>query len=147
MALQDQINEDMKAALRAKETVKLGALRMLRAQLKDHQIELGRELTDEDVISVLTNAAKKRKESIEMYEKSDRTDLLENEKKELEVISAYLPKQLDASEIEDIVSGIIAEVGASSVQDIGKVMGPAMKQLKGRADGKLVQEIVRKKLS
>lgn len=137
----------MKAALKAKDSVKLGALRMLRAQLKDHQIEVGRELTDEDVISVLTNAAKKRKESIEMYEKSDRADLLENEKKELEVISKYLPKQLDENEIEDIVSGIIDEVGATSVQDIGKVMGPAMKELKGKADGKLVQEIVRKKLS
>jgi len=147
MSLQDQINEDMKAALKAKDSVKLGALRMLRAQLKDHQIEVGRELTDEDVIAVLTNAAKKRKESIEMYEKSDRSDLLENEKKELEVISKYLPKQLDESEIEDIVSGIIDEVGASSMQDIGKVMGPAMKELKGKADGKLVQEIVRKKLS
>lgn len=133
--------------MKAKDPVKLGTLRMLRAQLKDHQIELGKELTDEDVISVLTNAAKKRKESIEMYEKSDRSDLVENEKKELEILSAYLPKQLDESEIEEIVSGIIAEVGASSVQDIGKVMGPAMKQLKGRADGKVVQEIVRRKLS
>ncbi len=147
MNLQDQLNEDLKSAMKAKDAVKVGTLRMIRAQLKDAQIAKGEPLSDDECLEVLNKAAKNRKEAIEMYEKSDRKDLLENEQKELEIISAYLPRQLSEQEIEEVISGIIADTGASTLNDLGKVMGVAMKQLKGKADGKIVQQMVRQKLS
>ncbi|MCH8872092.1 GatB/YqeY domain-containing protein [candidate division KSB1 bacterium] len=147
MEIQNRLSEDLKTAMKAKEKIKVGTIRMVRAQLKDFQIAKGDELTEEDEISVLTNAAKKRKEALELYEKSDRQDLIEQEKQELEIISAYLPAQLSKEEVEKVVLKVIEEVGASSPQDLGKVMGATMKDLKGKADGRMVQEIVREKLS
>ena len=147
MEIQNRLSEDLKTAMKAKEKVKVATIRMVRAQLKDFQIEKRDELTEEDEISVLTNAAKKRKEALELYEKSDRQDLIEQEKQELEIISAYLPAQLSKEEVEKVVLKVMEEVGASSPQDLGKVMGATMKDLKGKADGKMVQEIVREKLS
>ena len=147
MEIQNRLSEDLKTAMKAKEKIKVDTIRMVRAQLKDFQIAKRDELTEEDEISVLTNAAKKRKEALELYEKSDRQDLIEQEKQELEIISAYLPAQLSKEEVEKVVLKVIEEVGASSPQDLGKVMGATMKDLKGKADGKMVQEIVREKLS
>jgi len=147
MEIQDRLSEDLKTAMKAKEKVKVATIRMVRAQLKDFQIAKRDELTEEDEISVLINAAKKRKEALELYEKSDRQDLIEQEKQELEIISAYLPAQLSKEKVEKVVLKIIEEVGASSPQDLGKVMGAAMKELKGKTDGKMVQEIVREKLN
>lgn len=147
MNIQDRLNEDLKTAMKAKEKVKVETIRMVRAQLKDFQIAKGDELSEEDEVSVLTSAAKKRKEALDLYKKSDRQDLIEKEKQELEIISAYLPAQLSKEEIEKIVVRIVEEVGASSPQDMGKVMGASMKELKGKADGKIVQEIVREKLT
>ncbi len=147
MEIQNRLSEDLKTAMKAKEKIKVETIRMVRAQLKDFQIAKRDELTQEDEISVLTNAAKKRKEALELYEKSDRQDLIEQEKQELEIISAYLPAQLSKEEVEKVVLKVMEEVGASSPQDLGKVMGATMKDLKGKADGKMVQEIVREKLS
>ena len=147
MEIQNRLSEDLKTAMKAKEKIKVQTIRMVRAQLKDFQIAKRDELTEEDEISVLTNAAKKRKEALELYEKSDRQDLIEQEKQELEIISAYLPAQLSKEEVEKVVLKVIEEVGASSLQDLGKVMGATMKDLKGKADGRMVQEIVREKLS
>ena len=147
MEIQDRLSEDLKTAMKAKEKVKVATIRMVRAQLKDFQIAKRDELTEEDEISVLINAAKKRKEALELYEKSDRQDLIEQEKQELEIISAYLPAQLSKEEVEKVVLKVMEEVGASSPQDLGKVMGATMKDLKGKADGRMVQEIVREKLS
>lgn len=147
MATQEQIFEDLKSAMKAKDSLKVDTLRMVRAQMKDYQIAKGKELTEEDELAVLTSAAKKRREAIEMYEKSQRQDLLAKEQSELEIISSYLPEQLSEAEIEQFIARTIAEVGATSLKDMGKVMGLTMKELKGKADGKLVQEIVRKKLS
>ena len=147
MEIQNRLSEDLKTAMKAKEKIKVQTIRMVRAQLKDFQIAKRDELTEEDEISVLTNAAKKRKEALELYEKSDRQDLIEQEKQELEIISAYLPAQLSKEKVEKVVLKIIEEVGASSPQDLGKVMGAAMKELKGKTDGKMVQEIVREKLN
>ncbi|MFQ5823613.1 MAG: GatB/YqeY domain-containing protein [bacterium] len=147
MGLQEQLIGDLNAAMKAGDTVRLNTIRLIRAQLKDTQIAKGQNLTEDEEISVLTNAAKKRKEAIELYEKSERKDLLDKEKRELEIISTYLPKQLSEEEIEKIVNQLIEEVGAETLKDIGKVMPLAMRQLKGKADGKLVQEIVRKRLS
>ncbi len=147
MEIQDRLSEDLKTAMKAKEKIKVETIRMVRAQLKDFQIAKGDELNEEDEISVLINAAKKRKEALELYEKSDRQDLIDQERQELEIISAYLPAQLSKEEIEKVVLKVMKEVGASSLQDLGKMMGAAMKELKGKTDGKMVQEIVREKLN
>jgi len=147
MEIQNRLSEDLKTAMKAKEKIKVETIRMVRAQLKDFQIAKGDELNEEDEISVLTNAAKKRKEALELYEKSDRQDLIEQEKQELKIISAYLPAQLSKEEVEKVVLKVMQEVEASSPQDLGKVMGATMKDLKGKADGRMVQEIVREKLS
>lgn len=147
MTLNDQINTDLKAAMKAGEKTKLETLRLLRA----HMIELskrgeGKEITPEDELSVLMAAIKKRKEAIEVYEKAGRTELAQQERAELDVISSYLPKQLSAEEASAIILQIVAQTGASGAKDFGKVMPLAMKELKGKIDGKLVQEMVRAKL-
>lgn len=147
MEIQDRLSEDLKTAMKAKEKVKVETIRMVRAQLKDFQIAKRDELTEEDEISVVINAAKMRKEALELYEKSDRQDLIDRERQELEIISAYLPAQLSKEEVDRVVLKVMQEVGASSPQDMGKVMGAAMKELRGKADGKMVQEIVREKLN
>lgn len=147
MEIQDRLSEDLKTAMKAKEKVKVETIRMVRAQLKNFQIAKRDELTEEDEISVVLNAAKIRKEALELYEKSDRQDLIDRERQELEIISAYLPAQLSKEEVDRVVLKVMQEVGASSPQDMGKVMGAAMKELRGKADGKMVQEIVREKLN
>jgi uncharacterized protein YqeY len=147
MTLQEQLMEDLKVAMKARDELKVSTIRLLRAQMKDFQIAKGSPLTPEDEITVLTSAAKKRKEAIEAYQKSDRADLLNKEQVELRIISSYLPKPLSAEEVEKIVAEVIKEVGAASQKDFGKAMQAAMAKLKGRADGKLVQELVKKKLS
>ena len=146
MSIVDQLVEDMKAAMKSGDKVKLNTIRQLRAQLKDAQIALGRELTDDDAISVLNNAAKKRKEAMEMYKQGGRTDLADKEAAELAVIQDYLPEQLSREELEKVIDEAIAKVNATTMQDMGKVMGVVMPQVRGRADGKQVQQIVRNRL-
>ncbi|NIR50386.1 GatB/YqeY domain-containing protein [candidate division KSB1 bacterium] len=147
MSLQEQLLNELKAAMKAKDPIRINTIRMVRGQMKDLQIEKGEELSPDDELAVLTSAAKKRKEAIAAYEQSGRDDLLAKEKQELDILSEFLPKQLSEAEIEEVVRKIIADVGASSMKDLGKVMKEAMGQLKGKAEGKVVQEIVRKKLS
>jgi len=147
MTLNERINNDLKEALKSRDRTRLDTLRLLRAGM----IELskrgtGKEITPEDELSVLTAAVKKRKEAIELYEKGGRADLAHQERQELDVISSYLPKQLSKEEAEQIIQRIIAETGAISSKDFGKVMPLAMKELKGRIEGKLVQELVKSKL-
>lgn len=146
MSIQNQLVEDMKAAMRAGEKIRLSTIRMLRAQLKDAGIAKGEDLSSEEEIAILTNAAKKRKESIKAYTEGGRDDLVAKEQQELEIITSYLPEQLSEEEIENKVAEIIEKVGAVGLSDLGKVMREAMQEFKGRADGKLVQEMVRKKL-
>ncbi|MEJ2544799.1 MAG: GatB/YqeY domain-containing protein [Calditrichaceae bacterium] len=119
------------------------------AQIKDERIKLRvkREMTEEDVIGVLLNAAKKRKESSEIYRQNNREDLAAKEEAELKLIQKYLPKQISGDEIKEIISRIIQQTNATSIKDLGKVMGAAMKELKGKADGQLIQSIVRDQLS
>ena len=114
--------------------------------LKNAQIEKMRELNEEEVLQLLNSAAKRRKESIEQFLNNGREDRAAEEKKELEIIQSYLPAQLDVSEIEKIVAETIAEVNATSPKDMGKVMGAIMPKVKGRADGKVIQQIVKSKL-
>ena len=147
MTLSEKVNQDLKSAMKSGDHVKLNTIRSLRA----HIIELtkrgtGNVLTPEEELSVLMTAAKKRKESIEMYEKGGRADLAGQEQRELEIITTYLPKPMSKEEAEQLVNKIIAQTGATSAKDFGKVMPLAMKELKGRIDGKVVQDVVRQKL-
>lgn len=147
MSIEEKLLEDLKTAMKARDSLKVETLRMVRAQLKDAQIAKRAPLSEDEQMGVIGNAAKKRREALEMYRESDREDLIQKEQAELDIISGYLPRQLSRAETEKIVKGIVHEVGATTMQDLGKVMGPAMQQLKGKADGKLVQELVREILS
>jgi uncharacterized protein len=147
MALTEIINEDLKAAMKSGDNVKLNTIRSIRAQI----IELskrgtGTSITPEEEMTALLAAAKKRKEAIEMYEKAGRNDLANQEKRELDIINTYLPKQMSREEVEVIVKKIIGNIGATSLKDFSKVMPAAMKDLKGKIDGKVVQEIVKQQL-
>ncbi len=146
MSLSEKIAQDLKTAMKSGQRVRVDVLRMLKAQIKNTEIEKGRALTEEEEIGVLQSAAKKRREAIELYRKGNRPELAQKEAEELGVIESYLPKQLSREEVEAIVAEILAQTGASSLKDLGKVMKEAMGRLKGKADGKLVQEIVRSKL-
>ncbi len=146
MSLSEKIAQDLKTAMKSGQRVRVDVLRMLKAQIKNTEIEKGRALTEEEEIGVLQSAAKKRREAIELYRKGNRPEPAQKEAEELGVIESYLPKQLSREEVEAIVAEILAQTGASSLKDLGKVMKEAMGRLKGKADGKLVQEIVRSKL-
>ncbi|MFA8343647.1 MAG: GatB/YqeY domain-containing protein [Rhodothermaceae bacterium] len=143
MNLKEKINTDLKAAMKAKDKVKLQTIRSIRALILEHEKSgKSEEMTPEGEISLLTSAAKKRKESIEQYRNAGREDLAANEEAELKVIQEYLPKQLSEDEIFDKIKEIAAEVGASTKQDFPKLMPASMKALKGMADGKVVKELV-----
>ena len=144
MSLSDRLQEDMKLALKAKDASRLSTIRMLRSSVGYARIEKGDELTDDEVTGVLAREAKKRRETIEAAQRGGRSEVAEREKAELEVISGYLPKQLDEAEIEAIAKEIVAEVGASDIKDRGKVMGALMQRIRGRADGKLASQTVEK---
>ena len=149
MGLNDKISEDLKGAMKSGDRIRLETLRTLRAALMEKEIERRggkQEMSPEDEIGVLMSAAKKRRESIELFEKGGRSDLAEQETKELAIIQEYLPKQMSPEEVQGVIDGIIGETGASGAGDFGKVMSLAMKQLRGKADGKLVQELVKKRL-
>ena len=147
MDLQSKLMSDMKDAMKAHEKVRLETIRGIRAQIKNRQIELGRELNDDDVLEVLSTAAKRRKESIEQFQNAGRQERVDEETAELEIIQSYLPEQMSEAEINEIVVRVIQDVNAESPKDMGKVMGKLMPQVKGKADGKLVQKIVQQKLS
>ena len=149
--LHQKISNDLKEALKGGNQTKISTLRMVLSSLHNKEIEKkgkGQEpkLTEEETIEVLMNEAKKRKESNEAYLKGNRNDLADKEKKELEIITIYLPKQLSEEEIKKIVQETIQKIGAQSEKDFGKVMGLLMKELKGKADTKLVSQIVKKSL-
>ena len=151
MSLQQQINNNLKEALKSGDSFRVGVLRMLNSSLHNREIEKkgkGQEpiLNDDDVIEVLGREAKKRKESAEIYTKGNRSDLAEKEKKELEIIRVYLPPEVNAEEIEKIVAEVVAKSETKDIQAFGKIMGEAMKQLKGRADASLVGEMIKQKL-
>ncbi len=149
MALKDKISNDLKAAMKAGDKIRLETLRTLRAALMEKEIEKrgpGPGMTPEDEVGVLVSAAKKRRESIEQFAKGGRQDLVDQETQELGIIQEYLPKQASAEEIGAVIQDIIAQTGAQGPGDFGKVMPQVMKQLKGKAEGKLIQELVKKSL-
>jgi len=145
--LKDQLTNDMKEAMKAKQTERLGTIRQLRSAIKNKEIEIGKELDDEEVIGVIGTQVKQRREAAQMYRDNDRLELAAKEEAELEVLQGYLPTQLSEAELREIVSAIIAETGAASIKDLGKVMPQVMARTKGVADGKLVNQLVREQLS
>ncbi len=147
MMLREQLVDEMKAAMKARDEGRLSAIRMIRASVKNREIDLGKELDDGEVTEVISTLAKQRRESIKLFHEAGRTDLVEKEEKELNVLLGFLPRQLDRDEISEIVAKAVAESGARGPGDMGKVMKIVMTQVSGRADGKLVNEIVREMLS
>lgn len=146
MSTIDKLTDDMKAAMKSGDKARLSTIRQLRAQLKDAQIAKGDELTEDEVMAALSNAAKKRREAIKLYEQGGRDELAASEQAELTVIEGYLPKQLSEAELSDLIEKAISATGAAGPSDLGKVMGQIMAKVRGRADGKLVQQLVRAKL-
>ncbi len=148
MGLEARISADLKAAMKAGDKVRLETLRMLRAQIIEFQKKgLGREMTEEDELSILSTAVKRRKESIEQFQAGGRMDLVEKETNELRIVSEYLPEQLSDAEAEAIVDRIVRESGATSPREMGKVMPLALKELKGKVDAKRISELVKSKLT
>jgi len=134
MTLKSQITDDMKAAMRAKETDRLGAIRMLTAAIKQKEVDERVELDDAGVIAIVDKLIKQRKDSIDAFQKAGRDDLAAKEEAELKVLSAYLPARLSADEVAAEVKAIVAELGASGPGDMGKVMGVVKTRLAGKAD-------------
>jgi uncharacterized protein YqeY len=149
MNLFDQVSEDIKDAMRAKDKIRLEALRGMKKEFLEAKTAKGAadELSDETAVGILQKMAKQRRESAGIYTSQNRADLAENELAELAVIEAYLPKQLSQDELDTKIAGIIAQTGASSPADMGKVMGVATKSLAGLAAGKAISETVKKLLS
>lgn len=145
--LLDKINEDLKDAMRAKDTLTTDTLRMFKSALNYYQIEKQlKELTDEDALAILQKQAKQRKEAIVGFESGGRTESAEKEKKELSILESYLPKQVSQEEIIKIVLATIVEVEAVNKKDFGKVMKAVTGKLKGQADGKVISQIVNEEL-
>ena len=142
-----RLMNDMKSAMKAGEKSKLGALRNLIGKVKAKQIDNGKELTADECIKVMASAAKQLKDSIQQYRDGGRDDLAENEAFELSIVEKYLPKGMSEDDVRAIVKKTIANVGAKSMKDMGKVMGAAMKAVGGKADGSIVQKMVREELS
>ena len=147
MALTQQINDDLKAAMKSGDKLKLETLRMLRAQIIEFEKKgFNREMNDDDELGILISAAKKRKEAIDQYTAAGRMDLAEQESKELEIISAYLPKQMSKEEAAAVVAGLVVQTGAAGLKEMSKVMPLAMKALKGKVDSKVISDLVKEKL-
>ena len=141
--LKDQLTNDMKDAMRAKDTVRLGTIRMLIAAIKKHEIDSQTTLDDGGVLKIVQKQIKQRRDSITQFEAAGRNELADKEKQEMEVLEAYLPKQLDEAQIQAIITQAIADTGANSMKDMGKLMGTLKPQLEGKADMNLVSELVK----
>ncbi|HEX9778189.1 MAG TPA: GatB/YqeY domain-containing protein [Geopsychrobacteraceae bacterium] len=147
MSLKELLTTHMKEAMKARQTERLGTIRQLRSAIKNKEIALGRELDDQAVIAVISTQVKQRRESAQMYRENDRPELADKEEAELAILQDYLPTQLGEAELREIVAAVIAEVGATSPGDMGKVMPLVMAKTRGAADGKLVNQLVRELLA
>ncbi|KIH75952.1 hypothetical protein SAMN05660860_02773 [Geoalkalibacter ferrihydriticus] len=146
MSLSENLNTAMKEAMKAKDSLRLSAIRLIRSAIKNREIEERRELDDQATIAVLSTLAKQRRDSIEAYRQSGREDLAEKEEKEMAVIQEFLPRQLSEEEIRLIIDKAVNESGAASPRDMGKVMKLVTIETTGRADGRLVSELVKARL-
>ncbi|MBC8595267.1 GatB/YqeY domain-containing protein [Qingrenia yutianensis] len=147
MALKEKLMEDLKLSMKDKDTVRKNTVQSVRAAIKQVEVDNRVELSDDDIIGVIAKEAKKRKDVLPEYEKSGRTDLIDELKREIEILMGYLPSQLSKEELGEIVKNAIAEVGASSMKDMGKIMANVMPKIKGRADGGMVNAIAKELLN
>ncbi len=149
MALEQKIQKDLMEAMKAKDAVRLNAIRSIKSAILLAKTSEGgsKELTDEDIVKLIQKLAKQRKEASEQYIAAGRKELADNELSEADVLGEYLPKQLSEAEVEERLKSIIAELGASKPSDMGKVMGVATKQLAGLAEGRLISSLVKKLLA
>lgn len=147
MSVEKQLLEDMKLAMKSGNKIELDTIRMLRAEIKSASIDKKDELDEAELAQVLQKEAKKRKEAIELYKQGEREDLVQKEESELVVISKYLPEQLSEEDLEKIVDKTIKSLQVTSEKDMGRVMGAIMPEVKGKADGKLVQQKVKESLA
>lgn len=142
MNIGERIAEELKAAMKARDQTRMDTLRMIKSEFQKAQIEKRAELTDEEMLAMIQKSLKKRREAVEMFKTGGRQDLVDKESREMDVLKAYVPAQMGEDEIRSLAKAAIAESGATSKKDMGKVMGALMPKLKGKADGKLVQQVV-----
>jgi len=147
MSLREQINNDIKEAMKAKDVERRDALRLLSSAMKQVEVDERKELSDDDVIAIIQKQIKQRNDAASQYKAAGRDELYDKEMAEIAVFEVYLPAQLDDAELESALKAIIAQTGAASMKDMGKVMGMAGKALAGQADGKRISECVKKLLS
>ncbi|MCM3215327.1 MULTISPECIES: GatB/YqeY domain-containing protein [Niallia] len=147
MSLLERLNNDMKQAMKNKDKDKLTNIRMLKAAIQNESIKIGGDLSEEDELTVLSREVKQRKDSLHEFEKAGRQDLVDKVRAELKHVEIYMPDQLSEEELSAIVTSVIAETGASSKKDMGKVMAALMPKVKGKADGSLVNKLVQQHLS
>jgi len=145
--LKDKITEDMKTAMRAKDTARLGTVRLLLSAMKQREVDERVDLTDADILAIIDKMVKQRRESIAQFEKAGRTDLADGEKAEIAVLSAYLPQQLSEAEVATAIAAAIAETGATGAKDMGKVMGLLKSRLAGKTDMGKVSGLVKARLA
>ena len=147
MPIEEKITNDLKAAMKARDEMRLSCLRLLKTSIKHKQVEKGEELKDEDIEAIISSAIRKGQEAAQEFNKGNREDLAAKEEAEIKILYDYMPKQLDSVEIEKIIKEIITELSIDSPKDLGKVMKAAMVRMAGKAQGKEVNEIARRLLS
>ncbi|WP_147802948.1 GatB/YqeY domain-containing protein [Alkalicoccus halolimnae] len=147
LSVLDQLNQDMKQAMREKDKQRLSVIRSVKGSIQNETINLGHDLSDEEVLTVLNREMKQRRESLHEFEKAGRSDLVAKTQAEIDVLADYMPEQLSDEELQKIVDETIAETGAVSKSEMGKVMGAVMPKVKGRADGTAVRRLVQQSLS
>jgi hypothetical protein len=147
MSLKEQIDQDLKDAMRSRDKFRTQTLRSLKSAIKYAEIETGSELNDPDIVAVIAKQAKQRRDSIAEFEKGGRADLVEKETGELDILESYLPAQLSEETIKEKAQAVIAELGVTDMKSMGQVMNRLMAELKGQADGKVVNQVVRQLLN
>jgi uncharacterized protein YqeY len=147
MSLEERLLEEMKQAMKSNEKLRLSTIRMVRSSMKNKEIELRKKLEDEDIVKVIQVMVRKGEESVEQFQAGKRVDLVEKETKEIEILKSFLPQPLSQEEILKIIDQSIQETQAASLKDIGKVMKSVMPKIGGKADGKLINQLVKERLS
>lgn len=146
MSLKEKLQEDLKSSMKNKDTIRKSVVTLIRAAIKQHEVDNRVELADDTIIDIISKQLKQRKDSLAEFEKANRDDLVEETKSEIQVLEGYLPQQLSEEELEKIVIETIAEVGATSMKDMGKIMATIKPKTAGRADGRKINELVKKNL-
>ena len=146
MSLKEKLQEDLKSSMKNKDTIRKSVVTLIRAAIKQHEVDNRVELADDAIIDIISKQLKQRKDSLAEFEKANRDDLVEETKSEIQVLEGYLPQQLSEEELEKIVIETIAEVGATSMKDMGKIMATVKPKTAGRADGRKINELVKKNL-